>query len=288
MMQPASSRLSIRRIDERSLGFVVAGASNVASRWMIDAIRQQAPAAGSQDVAGAWVVGVYSHNPRRARQFANDHGIIHAADELTVLVERRDVQCVYVGNHPRHHAATVHAALLAQKHVLCEPPLALDWAEADTLRQMAVNRGLVLAVNYAWRAAGAVHRSHELLVDDAIGEVLGGRIQNSAYLPPLRQGWRLQPNGGGVLLDRTLHTIDLLQALLHTSVREVYATAVRRRRAGCRGRGHRLAAHRERGHLPESTMHSCSPMRRRPSNSSVRTGACWHTIVPLATRHSCG
>ncbi len=100
MMQPASSRLSIRRIDERSLGFVVAGASNVASRWMIDAIRQQAPAAGSQDVAGAWVVGVYSHNPRRARQFANDHGIIHAADELTVLVERRDAAVCLCGQPP--------------------------------------------------------------------------------------------------------------------------------------------------------------------------------------------
>ncbi len=132
-----------------------------------------------------------------------------------------------------------------------------------------------------------MHRSHDLLVDDAIGEVLGGRIQNSAYLPPLRQSWRLQPNGGGVLLDRTLHTIDLLQALLHTSVREVYATVVR---LGEQGVEEEVIGwlRTVSGVTFQSMMRSCCPMRRRPSNSSGRTGACWRTTVPLVTRHSCG
>ena len=128
-----------------------------------------------------------------------------------------------MASQPRHHAETVAAALGAHKHVLCEPPLALTAAEAEPLVQMAQNRGLVLALNYTWRAVGAVQAVHDVLIADGIGEVLGGRIRNTSYLPLERQTWRLQGQGGGVLWDRTLHDVDLIRYLLHLPVREAYA-----------------------------------------------------------------
>lgn len=217
-----SWRLPTRSVDARSVGFLVAGASNMAAQHMLAAIREQPPVAGTRDVAGAWVPALYSHNERRAREFAARHAIIHFAAEIEPLLGRAEVQCVYVGNHPRHHAETVLAALAAHKHVLCEPPLALTVAEAEPLVQMAQNRGLVLAMNYSWRATAAVHQMAELLLADGIGELLGGCVRNTAYLPPEQQTWRLQPNGGGVVWDRTLHDLDLLRFLLHLPVRAVY------------------------------------------------------------------
>lgn len=222
---PALSRLQTRGVDERSVGFLVAGASHVAAQAMLPAIRQQPPVAGSRDVAGAWVAALYSHNERRARDFASAHAIIHAGNDLEALLQRREIQCVYVGSHPRHHAETVQAALAAHKHVLCEPPLALEYEEAERLQRMAENRGLVLALNYTWRAAAAIHRVHDLLASEAIGELIGGRLQNALYLPPERQTWRLQPNGGGVLWDRSLHDLDLLRYLLHANLRELFGRA---------------------------------------------------------------
>ena len=58
--------------------------------------------------------------------FADRHAIPHAYLNLADLLAHPDIQCIYVGNHPRHHSQTVMAALAAGKHVLCEPPLALD------------------------------------------------------------------------------------------------------------------------------------------------------------------
>jgi 1,5-anhydro-D-fructose reductase (1,5-anhydro-D-mannitol-forming) len=194
---------------------------------MLAAIREQPPVAGTRDVAGAWVTALYSHNERRAREFAGRHAIIHAAAEIEPLLGRAEVQCVYVGNHPRHHAETVQAALASHKHVLCEPPLGLTLAEAEPLVRMARNRGLVLALNYTWRAAPAMQRLAELLLADSIGEPLGGSIRNTAYLRPEQQTWRLQPNGGGVVWDRTLHDLDLLHFLLHLRVREVFGRSGR-------------------------------------------------------------
>lgn len=207
-------RLATRKIDDRSVGFLVAGASQVAARWMIQAIWQQPPAVGGRDVAGAYVAGLYGHNARFARRFADDQGIVHAGDDLEAMLDRREIRCVYVGNHPRHHAEIVRIALLAGKHVLCEPPLSDDLEESWTLEQMAHHRGLVLGLNYSWRATGAMRRLREQLHHDEIGEVLGARIENTSALPLERQTWRVQRPFGGVLWDRLLHDADLLAFLL--------------------------------------------------------------------------
>lgn len=214
MADAALPKLTLRKLDERSVGFLIAGASHVAARWIIPAIQGQPPAAGTSDVMSAYVVGIYSHNLRLAQRFASSHGLVHAGDNLTSLLERRDVHCVYVGNHPRHHAETVRAALAAGKHVLCEPPLSDDLDESRELEQLAHHRSLILAVHYTWRATGAVRRLRELLSEDAIGAPLGVRIDNTALLPLDQHSWRLNRPFGGVLWDRLLHDIDLLAYLL--------------------------------------------------------------------------
>ncbi|MCS6824991.1 MAG: Gfo/Idh/MocA family oxidoreductase [Caldilinea sp.] len=214
MADAPSPTLTLRRLDERSIGFLIAGASRVAARWMAPAIQQQPPAVGATDVMSAYVAAVHSHNLQRAQQFASMHGVVYAGDDLTSLLERRDVHCVYVGNHPRHHAETVRAALMAGKHVLCEPPLSDDLDESRELEHLARHRSVVLAVNYAWRATGAVRRLRDLLREDSIGATLGVQIDNTALLPLDRRSWRLKRPFGGVLWDRLLHDIDLLAYLL--------------------------------------------------------------------------
>ncbi len=221
MADAPSPRLATRKIDDRSVGFLVAGASQVAARWMNQAIWQQPPATSGRDVAGAYVAAIYSHNARFARRFAETHGIVHAGDDLPALLSRREIRCVYVGSHPRHHAETVRAALLAGKHVLCEPPISDSLEACLELEQMAHHRGLVLAANYTWRATGVAHRLRELLHDDAIGEVLGVRIDNTLRLPIDRQTWRIQRPFGGVLWDRLLHDADLLAFLLLNQPAEI-------------------------------------------------------------------
>jgi predicted dehydrogenase len=214
MADSPASRLATRKIDDRSIGFLVAGASQIAARWMLQAIWQQPPAVSGRDVAGAYVAALFGHNARFVRRFADQYGVVHAGDDLAALLDRREIRCVYVGNHPRHHAEIVRAALLAGKHVLCEPPLCDTLEESWELEQMAHHRGLVIALNYAWRATGAMRRLRERLHADEIGEVLGARIENTLALPLDRQTWRVQRPFGGVFWDRLLHDADLLTFLL--------------------------------------------------------------------------
>ncbi|GIV78750.1 MAG: 1,5-anhydro-D-fructose reductase [Litorilinea sp.] len=214
------------RRGEASLGWALMGASRVAARQMVPAIREQPPLpspAGGDPVLSSWVVGIFSHSEARARAFAAAHQIPHAFVNLADLLHHPAVTCVYISSHPRHHFVAAMAALNAGKHVLCETPLALTQAEAETLAHTAASRGLLLGINHVHRADPALNRLRLMLAQGAIGDPLGGRIRNSRLLPPDLQSWRLEPNGGGVILDRTLHDLDLLRFLFRDEIDQVQA-----------------------------------------------------------------
>lgn len=222
-MDSRDNRLSARPhpiVDAQSLGCAVVGAGALAGRYMIDALRSAARPDGR---AALRIVGVYSGRVQHARRFAQAKQIPHVFAELSELLEHRDVRCVYIGGHPRQHAQVALAAIRWGKHVLCEPPLALQIDEALDAVAAAQMRDLHIAVNYAWRAAASVQQMRTLLAGDAIGELLGGRIDNLTLLPTEQQSWRLQPEGGGVLLDRSTHDVDLLRYLLDDEIAEVQA-----------------------------------------------------------------
>ena len=224
-------RLSHQRgrevIGEETLGWAIAGASAGAAQRVIPAIRGQPPLPApdlSYPLCNARIVGVFSHDESRAQRFAQAHHIPHSFANLAALLEREDVHCVYAGGHPRHLTQTTLAALAAGKHVLCETPMALALADALAMAHTAASRGLILAVNYCRRADSAVQTMQQMLLDDAIGDLLGGRISNTHLLDAHLHTWRLRPNGGGVIFDRTIHDIDLLRFLLRDEVQTVEAT----------------------------------------------------------------
>jgi 1,5-anhydro-D-fructose reductase (1,5-anhydro-D-mannitol-forming) len=213
------------RVGSASVGWGLLGASAVAARSFLPALRSQPPAVGGGQVASAWAGAIFSHNERLAAHFADANQIPTVAVNLTDLLDRHDIQCVYVSSHPRHHYPLTMAALAAGKHVLCEPPLALTVEEAQTLVQAAADRGRVLGVNFVARANPAVQVMHTWLRNDRLGDLLGGRVSNTALLPTQQQTWRLQPGGGGVVIDRTIHDLDVVRFLLGDEIASLYGAA---------------------------------------------------------------
>ena len=211
---------------EHTLGWGFVGASAVASRFMVAAIRTQTPmTAPSSRVAmtNGWIVGIFSHDETRARRFADANQIPHTFVNLADLLEHPEIQCVYISGHPRHHAQATLAALAAGKHVLCEMPLALDLNDALSATHTALNRGLTLAVNFQRRGDPAIRLLREMVGGGELGDLLGGCVDNIALLPSQQQTWRLRAQGGGVIWDRTVHDIDLLRYLLRDDIAAIYA-----------------------------------------------------------------
>jgi 1,5-anhydro-D-fructose reductase (1,5-anhydro-D-mannitol-forming) len=209
-------------VTSRSLGWLIAGASQGAAPRFLAALRALPPLPNDAGVSG-WATAIYSRNEGRARAFAAQHQIPFHGANLDELCARPDIHAVYVSNRPQEHAATVRAALRAGKHVLCEAPLALSLDEARFLQAFAADHGLVLAINFQQRFDPAFVALRALVAEDDLGDLIAIHMHQVTSLAPAQETWRTADEGGGLLFERTLHTLDAARMLCGDEIVRVAA-----------------------------------------------------------------
>ncbi len=183
------------------------GASTIASQHMINAIRSQ---------SGHDVLAVMSSSQDRADKYAQEHNVKHAYSSVSDLLSNPKIQAVYISTTNELHYEQVMAAAAAGKHILCEKPLALNLDDAKAMLTSCKDAGVVMATNHHLRNAATHRKIKELVQAGEIGKPLFARVFHAVYLPPNLQGWRLnKPKaGGGVILDITVHDVDVLRFIL--------------------------------------------------------------------------
>jgi 1,5-anhydro-D-fructose reductase (1,5-anhydro-D-mannitol-forming) len=202
--------------DPPFLRWALIGASNIAATRVLPAIR----------AAGGEAVVVRSGNAGHAADYAHRHQIAAATTDLAEAVGREDVDAVYVSSVNADHRAHVEAAAAAGKHVLAEKPLALSLPDARAMVAACRSAGVVLATNHHLPASPVHRLARRLVADGAIGEVRAIRVHHAVQLPPHLVGWRVQdPEGGGAVLDITVHDAAAVAAILGTRALSVTATA---------------------------------------------------------------
>src|SRR3954454_2362509 len=86
--------------------------------------------------SGVAVVGLLGSSPGRARPLADRLGIGRVYADLDDLLGDPAVGAVHVASPNAVHFAQARAALLADKHVVCEKPLATNSAETSALVEL--------------------------------------------------------------------------------------------------------------------------------------------------------
>jgi len=181
------------------------GASNIASQWMVDAVRS----------VGDEVLAVVSRDAARAQAFADRHGIAHALTDEAGL-QALGVQAVYISSTNEKHEASVLRAAGSGLHVLCEKPLATSLESAQRMVRACADAGVTLASNFHLRHNLAHQQMHDAVQSGALGTLVSVRLNHSVFLPQHLQGWRLTDKvaGGGVVLDIAVHNADSLAFIL--------------------------------------------------------------------------
>jgi len=112
------------------------------------------------------------------------------------------------------HEPITLAALDAGLHVLCEKPIALDYAGAQRMETRAREAGRKTAVNFRYRFIPATGFVHDLIAAGELGEiyhVYAHYFNGSMTDPQTPISWRqsLAESGSGALGDLASHIIDL-------------------------------------------------------------------------------
>ncbi|TIS42512.1 Gfo/Idh/MocA family oxidoreductase [Mesorhizobium sp.] len=180
------------------------GASNIAKQWLAASINKH-PACE--------VVSVYSRDEKRASDYARELKLQSYHTSLESLLADPDVDAVYISTtNDKHHDEAI-AAAEAGKHILCEKPLTLSVADAETMVEAARKAGVVLGTNHHLRNMATHQAIKEIIASGELGDITSARIGFTVDLPGDLARWRLNDpsTGAGVVLDLTVHDVDLLR-----------------------------------------------------------------------------
>lgn len=124
---------------------------------------------------------------------------------------KEDIDAVYVLTPNNAHAPITIAALLADKHVMCEKPMAKTYKEAKKMVETAKETGKILTIGYQNR-----YRSDSLYLKRACDNGDLGDIYYAKAHAIRRRGvptWGVftdeEKQGGGPLIDIGTHALDL-------------------------------------------------------------------------------
>jgi hypothetical protein len=129
---------------ERPLGLAVVGYGAYGGMGQI-----HGRAAGAVD--GLELVAAVDHRPERRKAAEQDFPGAWAGASVDELVRADEVDVVVVATPPSSHAALGLQLLRAGKHVVCEKPMCLTVAEADSLIDAARAEGRTFTVNQSRR-----------------------------------------------------------------------------------------------------------------------------------------
>jgi len=156
----------------------------------------------------------------RVQAFALRHAIPNTFTSLDEAIAWGEFDAVANVTPDKIHYPTTLKLLAAGKHVLCEKPLAEDYAKADEMAALAEKSGLVTMVNLTYRNVAEIQKARRMVLAGEIGEV---RHIEASYLQSWLVSkawgdwatesqwlWRLSTKHGsnGVLGDVGIHILD--------------------------------------------------------------------------------
>lgn len=141
--------------------------------------------------------------------------------DLDEALRDAGVDAVYVASPVALHAEHTIACLRAGKDVLCEKPVAMNYAQAETMAAAAHESGRRLGVAYYRRFYPKLVRARQLIAEGAIGRPVLVEANYHGWLESDERGWLRDPAvaGGGPLYDVGSHRIDACNFLFGRPLR---------------------------------------------------------------------
>ena len=184
-----------------SVRWLVVGIGDITTKRVLPAIL---------DEPRSTLCGIVTRTPAKAERYG-----VPAWTSLDQALHEAAPDAVYIATPVSMHAPQTIAALHAGKHVLCEKPVALNYAQAVTMRDAQIATGQLLGIAYYRRTYPKLLRARQLLTEGAIGRPVFAEINCHSWTPPEDRGWLIDPamSGGGPLYDIGSHRIDVLNFL---------------------------------------------------------------------------
>lgn len=187
--------------------FGVLGAAGIAKTAVVPAITK---------ARNARVVAVATRRPEVASDWAREAGIERVLGSYEELLADPDVEAVYIPLPNSEHAHWAVAAARAGKAILCEKPIAMNAAVAETVVRACADYKVLLMEGFMYRFHPQHDRVRDIIASGEIGEVVEVHAHLSVNLmsPVDPANVRFDKKlGGGALLDMGCYVVHIARSI---------------------------------------------------------------------------
>jgi predicted dehydrogenase len=137
-----------------------------------------------------------------------------ATNDWRRIIDRKDIEAVYVATPPHLHSEMAIAALKAGKHVYCEKPIGVTPAQVRALVDVARSSKRVFVAGQQLRSMKRLGETVRRIHEGVIGEVIMVKAQRHASTDLSHDGssadWYFDvTKSGGYLIEQSVHNLDL-------------------------------------------------------------------------------
>ena len=168
-------------------------------------------------IPGARLVAVFDRNEDKAQAMAEEHGCEGYGD-IDNFLANEDVDIVTIATPSGAHLEPAIASAKAGKHIMCEKPLEVTLERIDQMIAACDENNVTLSGIFPRRFNESTMELKKAIDDGRFGRVTLADAyikwyRDQAYYDngAWRGTWAL--DGGGALMNQSIHTIDLLTHL---------------------------------------------------------------------------
>src|SRR4051812_25873435 len=188
-------------------------------------------AACIDEIEGAKLLAVCGNNRYKAETFAADYEA-EVYTEFQKMLDNKDIDVVCILTPSGTHAELGTAAALAGKHIIVEKPIDITLEKTDKLLETCLVNNVKLCCISQHRYDDGIIELKKAIDSNQLGQLNLGVSRTTWYRSQEyydSNSWRgtRALDGGGALINQSIHYIDLLQYLMGP-VDEVFAYCVHR------------------------------------------------------------
>ena len=163
----------------------------------------------------------------RAPQLAADYGV-ECEPDVQRLVNRNDIEAVFISTPHSQHAEHAIAAANAGKHILLDKPMATNVEECDQILDATRRNNVNLMIMFGQRFRLVNREAYRLIQERAIGRIraISTCALNSGGLASL-PAWQSLPENLGTFFGHGIHNIDQVRWFTGDEVSSVSACVER-------------------------------------------------------------
>ncbi|TWT28432.1 Gfo/Idh/MocA family oxidoreductase [Planomicrobium sp. CPCC 101110] len=183
------------------------------------------------ELPGAKLSALYSRNTDKANEWGQKYQVKSYSDYDRLLADE-SIDVVVILTPSGTHAEFGIRAAQAKKHVIVEKPIDITLEKANALITACGDAGVLLSCIFQHRFDDAVLKLKEAVEEGRLGQLNLGVSRTTWYRPQTYYDsaeWRgtRALDGGGALMNQSIHYIDLLIYIMGP-VEEVFAYCARR------------------------------------------------------------